>query len=709
MSADEKKNMSGENVDLTSYALGELSEAEMANLAKELEGSPEMRAELDETRAMAEALGQALGAEPEMELSSVQRAAIVNEQRNRAGTEAQAQPRFSFKRAALLLTYAASTLMIIFAGIQFFLRGQEGSAAKLFRSPQGPLLGTEGQTRSSYPPDMFREIEELEGLGYLGDDSEYTSQMSALGYSTTAVEPALARDSGAVGVFTLPGEGRNDERKGNTEAYAYIEENRFRSVANEPLSTFSIDVDTASYANVRRFLTSGQLPPADAVRIEELINYFSYDYPAPTGGDPFSVDVEVTSAPWSETNRLVRIGLRGKDIAFEARRPTNLVFLLDVSGSMNSHNKLPLVKKSLRLLVDQLEGTDHVAIAVYAGAAGRILPPTSGNSRGAILQAMERLEAGGSTNGGQGIALAYSMARENLDPEGVNRVILCTDGDFNVGMSGEGELVRLVKEQARDGIELSVLGFGTGNLKDSTMEQMADHGNGNYSYIDSLREARKVLVEELGGTLVTIAKDVKIQVEFNPLEVASYRLIGYENRLLANEDFNDDRVDAGEIGSGHTVTALYEVVPAGAEGEERKVDPLKYSQTQEPSAAAGRGELLTVKLRYKQPKGSKSALIEQAVRDSGLRFADASDDTRFAASVAEFGMLLRGSKHGGAKKIQAVLRRAVGGLGSDPGGYRTEFIELVTRAIALGLAGESIDASDNTLRQLEKIGYRGDR
>ena len=701
MSTDDKKNVDGENVNLTAYALGELSEAEMANLAMELEGSPEMRAELDETRAMAEALGAALGAEPEMELSSAQRAAIIGSRSDQSKSNTVESSRQAVRRYVMRGALVAAALTLVVAGLQIFNQGKEIDGTNLRYQFPFDLDGTKKPTAIDPTSEfVYRPSPKKEQLGDLGySDHPGISLIDLNGFGGGSGYHTW-RDTSVLQVTPT---------EQSTEAYAYIEENKFRSVANEPLSTFSIDVDTASYAIVRRFLTSGQLPPVDAVRIEELINYFSYDYPAPTGGDPFSVNVEVTSAPWRETNRLVRIGLRGKDIAFEARRPTNLVFLLDVSGSMNSSDKLPLVKKSLRLLVDQLENTDHVAIAVYAGAAGMILPPTSGNSRGAILQAMERLEAGGSTNGGQSIQLAYSMARQNLDPEGVNRVILCTDGDFNVGMSGEGDLVRLVKEQARDGIELSVLGFGTGNLKDSTMEQMADHGNGNYSYIDSLREAHKVLVEEMGGTLVTIAKDVKIQVEFNPLEVAAYRLIGYENRLLANEDFNDDRVDAGEIGSGHTVTALYEVVPAGADSKERSVDPLKYGQAQEPSAAAGHGELLTVKLRYKQPKGSKSALIEQAVRDNGLSFADASNDTRFAASVAEFGMLLRGSKHGGAKKIQAVLRRAVGGLGSDPGGYRTEFVQLITRAIALGLAGESRDGIEEEIRQLEEIGYVDER
>ncbi len=710
MSTNEDKYASGENVDLTAYALGELGEAEMENLAKKLEGSPEMRAELEETRAMAAALGEALDSEPKLELSEVQRAAILGDRSGRDSAVPRKAPKSPMRRVALVAAYAASIALVFTVGAHLMSEVEDNELRYKFSYVK------EGGASSGDP---------VAAIGYLGDETR--KQLPLLGYEGDAgASPGVDDQAsanwsawhsfdGADG-FGRPLSdkeresfwGNPDSTSANTESYAYIRENKFRSVANEPLSTFSIDVDTASYANVRRFLTNGQLPPADAVRIEELVNYFNYDYPTPTGSDPFSVNVEVTSAPWRPQHRLVRIGLRGKDIAFEGRRPTNLVFLLDVSGSMNSADKLPLVKKSLRLLVDQLESSDHVAIAVYAGAAGVILPPTSGNAKGVILEAMERLSAGGSTNGGEGIQLAYEMARRNLEPEGVNRVILCTDGDFNVGTSSEGELVRMVQEQARDGIELSVLGFGTGNLKDSTMEQMADHGNGNYSYIDTVREARKVLVEEMGGTLVTIAKDVKIQVEFNPLEVAAYRLIGYENRLLANEDFNDDRVDAGEIGSGHTVTALYEIVPPGMQSDERDVDPLKYKRTEDPSVAAGQGEMMTVKLRYKEPKGSKSRLIERVVRDSGISLEEASADTRFAASVAEFGMLLRGSENVSSSKLEQVLRRAVGGLGPDPGGYRTEFVGLITRAIALGVTGDANLRALGYGEDLESIGYLGE-
>ncbi|MET0396622.1 MAG: VWA domain-containing protein [Longimicrobiaceae bacterium] len=462
----------------------------------------------------------------------------------------------------------------------------------------------------------------------------------------------------------------------NTEEYKLIEENQFRDPALHPLSTFGIDVDPASYANVRRFLSEGRLPPRDAVRIEELVNYFDYDYPSPAGEHPFSVTTEVAPAPWNPVHRLVHVGLQGRRVALENMPPANLVFLLDVSGSMNSPDKLPLVKSALRMLVDGLREEDRVAIVVYAGAAGMVLPPTSGANRAAILDALERLEAGGSTAGGQGIRLAYSVAREGFRQGGNNRVILATDGDFNVGASSDAELVRLVEQERADGIALSVLGFGTGNLKDAKMEQLADRGNGNYAYIDNQLEARKVLVSEMGGTLLTIAKDVKVQVEFNPAEVKAYRLIGYENRLLAAEDFEDDTKDAGELGAGHSVTALYEVVPVGAPTPVRGTGPLRYQETRPGGRAAARGELLNVKLRYQPPQGGASRLIEQPVRDRPAA-ASPSADFRFAAAVAEWGLLLRDSRFRGDATHEQVLALARGALGEDRHGYRREFVRLV--------------------------------
>ena len=476
----------------------------------------------------------------------------------------------------------------------------------------------------------------------------------------------------------------------SAEAYSFRKDNDYLRVADNPLSTFSVDVDTAAYANVRRFRTPGRRPPADAGRLVELINDFSYHYAQPVGNVPFAASLEVASAPWAPEHRLVRIGLKGREVSDAARPRANLVFLLDVSGSMQSPLKLPLVKQSLRLLVDKLRADDRVAIAVYAGSSGLALPSTPVSRKADILEAIDRLEAGGSTNGALGIHLAYDIAKANFVEGGVNRVILATDGDFNVGTTSEGELVRLIGEKAQSGVFLSVLGFGMGNLKDGTLDQIADKGNGHYAYIDSLAEAKKALVQQAGGTLVTIAKDVKIQVEFNPAQVAAYRLIGYENRLLAKEDFNNDKVDAGEIGAGHTVTALYEIVPAGAElagvAGVPAVDELKYQRAETPNAKrqnSNSGELLTVKVRYKEPTGDTSSKLEFPLRDMGLRFEDASQDFKFAAAVAGFGMALRDSPHKGSLTLADVSAWGRAGLGSDAGGYRSEFLSLVEKAQAL--------------------------
>ncbi|HEX6924727.1 MAG TPA: von Willebrand factor type A domain-containing protein, partial [Longimicrobiaceae bacterium] len=462
----------------------------------------------------------------------------------------------------------------------------------------------------------------------------------------------------------------------NTEQYAYIEENGFLAADQNPLSTFSIDVDRASYANLRRFILEGQLLPRDAVRIEEMVNYFPYDYPQPEPGSPFSITTEVASAPWNPAHRLLRIGLRSPEVERENLPPSNLVFLIDVSGSMQGPDRLPLVKQSLRLLVNELRASDRVAIVVYAGAAGLVLPSTSGTEKTRIMEAIDRLEAGGSTAGGAGLRLAYDVARENFIRGGNNRVILATDGDFNVGVSSDAEMIRLVEERRREGTFLTVLGFGRGNLKDARMEQMADHGNGNFAYIDGLLEARKVLVSEMGGTLLTVARDVKIQVEFNPAKVRAYRLIGYENRTLAAEDFNDDRKDAGELGAGHTVTALYEVVPVGADTdvEVRDVDSLRYQTPTRPSDGSRAAELAFVKVRYKDSDREQSRLLEHPVPD---RVDPPSRDLTFAAAVAGFGMLLRESEHRGSLDVHQVLELARRGQGEDPEGYRADFISLV--------------------------------
>lgn len=469
----------------------------------------------------------------------------------------------------------------------------------------------------------------------------------------------------------------------NTEAYSHIEENPFLAAKQNPLSTFSIDVDTAAYSNVRRFLNDGQLPPKDAVRIEELVNYFPYDYAPPTDSAPFSAKVEIGPCPWNRQHQLARIGLKGKDVPQERRGAANLVFLIDVSGSMNSPNKLPLLKQSLKLLVNQLGKDDRVAIVVYAGASGLVLPSTPCSEASSIVAALEQLQSGGSTNGGAGIQLAYSVAQQHFQQEGINRVILCTDGDFNVGVTSHGDLTRLIEEKREAGVMLTVLGFGMGNLKDSTLETLADKGNGNYAYIDTLLEARKVLVEQLGGTLITIAKDVKIQVDFNPAKVAAYRLIGYENRMLRNEDFHDDKKDAGEIGAGHCVTALYELVPPGVEIDLPKVDASKYQQPVVEGEPASGDEWLTLKLRYKEPTQGQSELLEFPITTSQPKLEDTSVDYRFASAVAAFGMLLRESQHKGDASYAMVLDLAQQSRGKDQHGYRHEFEQLVKLAQAM--------------------------
>ncbi|HEX8560608.1 MAG TPA: VWA domain-containing protein, partial [Pyrinomonadaceae bacterium] len=471
------------------------------------------------------------------------------------------------------------------------------------------------------------------------------------------------------------------------ESYAKIDENPFLDAARAPLSTFAVDVDTASYSNTRRFLSEGRLPPRDAVRVEELVNYFTYDYPQPADAAPFSVTAEVADCPWNPAHRLVHIGLQGRKVARENLPPANLVFLVDVSGSMGAPDKLPLVKSSLLRLAEQLRPGDRVAVVTYAGSSGVALDSTPGARAGDIAAAVARLEAGGSTNGGSGIRLAYRVAEENFIRGGVNRVILATDGDFNVGVTSDEELVRLIEEKRRGGVFLSVLGFGTGNLNDSMMEKLADKGNGNYAYIDTEAEAERALVEQAAGTLATIARDVKIQVEFNPRLVAGYRLVGYENRLLAVRDFNDDRKDAGEVGAGHSVTALYEVVPAGQRVENPGVDELKYSRPVEVARGAGGGELLTVKLRYKEPDGDASRPLNVGVPDRLASYRNASENFRFAAAVAEFGMLLRDSRYKGQSSYDGAAELARAALGADLRGHRAEFVRLVETAKGISLDG----------------------
>jgi len=514
----------------------------------------------------------------------------------------------------------------------------------------------------------------------VADVKRSSSALKAL--EQTASGAMVARSAPAsIAQWPSPEPYRWPREPSNTEAYARLEENRFLAALTNPLSTFSIDVDAASYSNVRRFLSSGALPPADAVRLEELVNYFPYRYPEPEGADPFTVATEVGPCPWAADHRLVRIGLQGKHIPTAKLPPSNLVFLIDVSGSMMSPDKLPLVKQAFRALVGELRPQDRVAIVVYAGAAGLVLPSTPGTDKRTIVDALDRLEAGGSTAGGAGLRLAYDVAHEHFLREGNNRVILATDGDFNVGVSSDAEMIRLVEARRSEGTFLTVLGFGTGNLKDTKMEQMADKGNGHYAYIDTFREAQKVFVQEFGGTLFTIAKDVKIQVEFNPAKVQAYRLLGYENRLLAREDFADDRKDAGELGAGHTVTALYEIVPVGARPVALVEDSLVYQHVSLRPGASRSPDLLTVRLRYKQPTGSASKLITASIEDRSS--GKASEDMRFASSVAAFAMLLRDSENKGSVTFDQVIEMARGARGADPEGYRGEFIGMVQAARTL--------------------------
>jgi len=507
-------------------------------------------------------------------------------------------------------------------------------------------------------------------------------------YSTDQVEAEAAT------VYELPPQAAPTDAAAppvvNTESYARLPENRFEDARQTPLSTFAIDVDPASYSNVRRFLTQNrQLPPPEAVRIEELINYFHYDYPQPQRPDaPATLNAEVARCPWNPAHQLVLVGVQGREVPTYALPPANLVFLLDVSGSMQAEDKLPLLQASLRQLVHTLRPQDYVSIVVYAGAAGLVLPPTPGSRPQEILRALDGLEAGGSTAGGEGLRLAYQVARQQARPGTNNRIILATDGDFNVGESSDAAMEQLVTQERESGVFLSVLGFGEGNLQDSKMEVLADKGNGNYAYIDNLNEARRVLVQQFGGTLFTLAKDVKVQVEFNPALVQQYRLIGYENRLLAAEDFNDDRKDAGELGAGQQVTALYEVVPANAlaTGSLPATDPLKYQSAQPgygPARADHSAELLTVKLRYQAPQGSTSQLLSLPVLSSAAPVEQASDNLRLAAAVAQFGMLLRQSDYRGTASFGAARSLAAGASRRDQDGAKAEFLQLLDAAQSL--------------------------
>ncbi|RSK48060.1 vWA domain-containing protein [Hymenobacter rigui] len=541
-------------------------------------------------------------------------------------------------------------------------------------------------------------------IGYVTQEVKLTGQ-TVINVALTADQKALSEVIVTGGPIRIRGNRTYEKRRANKSApasvsydlqgvapspyYAHVQENGFQLVAKEPLSTFSIDVDAASYSNVRRFLQQGQLPPPDAVRVEEMLNYFQYDYPQPaaTAAEPFRIITEQAQCPWNTEHQLVQVALQARQVATEKLPPANLVFLVDVSGSMQGEDRLGLVQQSLRLLTKQLRPQDRVALVVYAGAAGTVLPPTAGTERATILQAIDNLAAGGSTAGGAGLRLAYQVARQHFSKEGNNRVLLCTDGDFNVGEQSDDAMEHLIEQERESGVFLTVLGVGQGNYQDKKMELLADKGNGNYAYLDNLDEARRVLVQQFGGTLFTLAKDVKLQVEFNPSRVREYRLVGYENRLLAAEDFNNDRKDAGELGSGHTVTALYEVVPVGAPGS---VDPLKYQTPQPAAPAPASAEMLTVKLRYKEPQGLTSRKLEVPLTGTARPIQEASENLRFAAAVAQFGMLLRQSDYRGTATYETTTRLADGARRFDPDGYRAELVRLVK--LAEGLRPEAYGA-----------------
>lgn len=675
-----KPTISPEDPRLTAYALGELEEAERAEVAVLLQNSPAAQAAVEDIRVAAAQLEAVLSEEP---LPAVK--PPKDPYREKPGKL------LSFPKLYFIVGTLAAAC---FAVVVVLHEPAQTPVSKEFETytMAMPVVADEpesagGQNAPSVAMaevDASKRSAEVQQMISLSRDTLMAQEKATrqrvmkAEFEPKAVAHFAAPDSVVLGnSLTLSAPPPPPVPDFNTEGYAHTPETGFIRVADQPLSTFSADVDTASYANVRRFLNEGRLPPPDAVRIEELLNYFPYTYVHPTGLTPFAATLEVASAPWAPEHRLVRIGLKGREISTAARPAANLVFLLDVSGSMNAANKLPLVKQAMRLLVDRLRPDDRVAIVTYAGNAGLALPSTPARKASEILAAVDALQPSGSTNGAMGIQLAYDIAKANLVNDGINRVILCTDGDFNVGVSDDGSLTRLIEEKAKSGVFLSVLGFGMGNYQDAKLEALADRGNGNYGYIDSKREAEKLLVEQVNGTLVTIAKDVKLQVEFNPATVESYRLIGYENRRLQKEDFANDQVDAGEIGAGHTVTALYEIVPARG-GILTPADDLKYQKV--AIDLTGSRELLTVKLRYKAPEGDTSQLLEFPLADDDATFATASTDFKFAASVAGFGMLLRDSEFKGASSWSEVQAWAEAGKGSDAGGYRDEFIRLIGRA-----------------------------
>ncbi len=723
---------------LTAYALGELSPTERAEIEDILMKNPDLQKEVEEIQNFSQMLSKELKNESLPKMTPEARSQVMNEATDAAVNN---QPSSWWKGLLQGRMWSAGLVMAAFLGLVTFFALQQEMMNQNLQCFEPCMEGLDtslavGKDRANQPQLIPSDREEVAPNGATvhedkfeeplarnsrptkGDPKEVrdksqrpgdgaaTSQLAKSSPDMLALSDAdgSSLQGGSKGYGYSTGYGRMAKRKMRPRSihihddtigrpyytphaggtYEDVGDNVFQSVSQAPLSTFSIDVDTASYTNLRRYITqSNQLPPSASVRIEEMINYFDYNDPAPKGKDPFSVNMEVADSPWSEGHKLVRIGIKGK-VFPERDNKTNLVFLVDVSGSMDNHDKIGLLKEGLHKLVEQLKEDDHVSLVTYAGHSAIVLDSTSGDQKKTIHQAIDNLTAGGSTHGSEGIKTAYELAQKNFRNEGVNRVILATDGDFNVGTTSDQALVDLVQDKAKKGVFLTVLGFGSGNLNDSMMEKISNKGNGNYFYIDSEKEARKVLVDKLQGTLVTIAKDVKIQVEFNPNNVAEYRLIGYENRKLAAKDFNDDKKDAGEIGAGHSVVALYEIKPKGfaAEG----VDSLKYQPNQQKPRAQSKekfsDELLTVKLRYKKPEAKTSQLLTFPVAKASRSFASASADLRWTASVAGFGMLLKNSSFKGSityeKLIEWAEKARWGGKGYDS--ERAEFLEILKKA-----------------------------
>ena len=633
---------------LTAYALGELDGPERAEVEARILTDPAVRQAVEEIRQVAGMLGEQLQAEPAPKLTDLQRARIEAEARR----PSRIRPWWaSASVAAAAIVLIGLTTAAIWGGVGRWWRQDDGPGAKPSVAVETPGAGVDANEFPGPEP-----ISTPEDVGP-GDWKDKT-----------------------------PGEPKPFMRRPHDwdrEGYSDLPENPFHTAADKPLSTFAADVDTASYANVRRMLLrEGRWPVAGAVRIEEMVNYFPYDYAGPLAGDehPLAVHTDLADCPWNAEHRLLRVAIKARDIAPASRPGSNLVFLLDVSDSMNQADKLPYVKKAMAMLLDRLDRRDRVAIVVYAAATGLVLDSTPCDRKQEILAAMEDLHAGGGTDAGAGIHLAYATAGRHFIEGGVNRVIFCTDGDFNVGVTEDEPLGELIRRKAKTGVFLTALGFGTGDYQDDRMERLADKGNGNYAYIDTLAEARKVLVDQMRQTLVTVAKDVKIQVEFNPAEVAAYRLIGYANRRLAEEDFSDRAADGGEIGAGRAVTALYEIVPAGQKAQASDAPSLRYQSTPRLTAAAASGEICTVRLRYKAPDAETPAEVVHRAATAPGPFEKAPADLRFAAAVAGFGMVLRDSEHKGQATLDAVLEQARSALGDDEFGYRAEFIELVRRA-----------------------------